>query len=300
MSPATPEPTPRSGFVSIVGRPNSGKSTLLNRLVGDKISIVTSRPQTTRNVVRGILNDSRGQIVFLDTPGMHIPKDELNKYMVAQARKALEDADVSVVMVEAPNAFGAGDKYLARWLREEDAPAILAVNKIDLVKPGKLREITQETPEKDFWQDEFYISSLHGLGVKELLASLKKRMPVGPRLFPRETLTDRNERYIVSELIRESVFKLTRDEIPHSTAVVVDEFKEGDVCHIQATIFVEADSQKGIIVGKGGQMIKNIGTSARTEIETMLGCKVFLQLFVKVRKRWRKKSRDLEEFGYHE
>jgi len=288
----------RSGYVAIFGRPNVGKSTLVNALLGQKISIVSDRPQTTRDRILCVYDDDDCQIVFLDTPGMHKPKDELNRYMVAQARQALEDADLSIAMVEAADAFGSGDKYLARWLREENAPSLLVVNKIDLVAPEKLSEVTQEVPEKDFWQEEFYISSLHGEGVKELLKAIKQRMPVGPRYFPREALTDKDERYMASELIRESVFQLTREEIPHSTAVVVDEFTEGDVCQIQATVFVEADSQKGIVVGKRGSMIKNIGTAARAEIEKMLGCKVYLQLFVKVRKKWRKKPRDLEEFGY--
>lgn len=290
----------RAGYVAVFGRPNVGKSTLVNTFIGSKISIVSEQPQTTRDRILCIYDDDEAQIVFLDTPGMHKPRDQMNDYMVRQARQSLQDADLSLVMVEAQDAFGPGDRYLATWLKESNAPAILTVNKIDLVSPIQIKQLQPSIPEPNFWLDQYYISALEGLGVSELLSVIKSRMPVGTRFFPEGVLTDRTERYLVGELVRESIFQLTREEVPHSSAVVIEEFKEREDAKslISATVYVETESQKGIIVGKDGQMIKRIGSSARLEMERLTGRGVFLDLRVKVRKKWRKNPRDLREFGY--
>jgi len=293
-------PDLRAGYVAVFGRPNVGKSTLVNALIGSKVSIVSEQPQTTRDRVLCIYDDDDVQIVFLDTPGMHRPRDKMNDYMVHQARRCLQDADLSLMMVEAQDAFGPGDRYLASWLKESKAPAILIINKIDLVSPSQLRSLESNLPEMDFWLERHYISALNESGVSDLLCALKQRLPLGVRFFPEGLLTDRSERYLVGELVRESIFRLTREEVPHSSAVVVDEFKEREDAKsfISATVYVETESQKGIIVGKEGQMIKRIGSTARQEMERLIGRGVYLDLRVKVRKKWRKNPKDLREFGY--
>lgn len=291
----------RSGYVAVFGRPNVGKSTLVNSILGQKISIVSEKPQTTRDRVLCIYEDDDSQIIFLDTPGMHKPRDVMNEYMVSEAKRALEDADVAVVLLDASEGFGPGDRYLATWLRESaEVPIYLVVNKIDLIPAKHLRKLSNEIPEPGLWTEQFFISALNGEGVEEFMKSIKSRIPSGPPFYPQGTLTDKNQRYMVGELIREKVFLSTRQEVPYSTAVVVQEFKEREQgkWFISATIYVEAESQKGIIVGKGGTMIKTIGAEAREEIEQLIGHSVFLDLRVKVRKKWRKNIKDLKEFGY--
>jgi len=287
-----------SGFVSIIGRPNTGKSTLLNAILGEKISIVSKRAQTTRNVIKGVKNIDDGQIVFLDTPGIHRGRGALSSFMLKEAMNSIKDVDALILLVEAaPPAQG--DLSIIKALKNTESPVILCINKIDTVgRPELLPVINGYKPLYPF-HDIVPISALKGLGVDIVLDILKKELPEGPPFFPVDMVTDQPERFVVSEMVREKVFRLTRQEIPYSTAVMVEEFKEGPkVISIRAVINVERDSQKGIIIGRKGAMLKKIGTLARAEIERFLGAKVFLELFVRVKKDWTVNERSLREFGY--
>ncbi|HJV36662.1 GTPase Era [Geomonas sp.] len=291
----------RSGFVSIVGRPNVGKSTLLNRILGEKIVITSDKPQTTRNRIQGIHNIPGGQIVFIDTPGIHRAKNRLNKFMVEEALASIEGVDLILFLVEGDADPAREANMIKEVLSGVNIPVILVMNKIDLVPKGELLERMQCYGETYPFKEIIPISAFTGDGVEQLVKLVHGLLPEGPCYFPDDILTDVPERFVVAEIIREKIFRLTRDEVPYSVAVVVDSFKErpDGLVAIAATINVERDSQKGIIIGKRGDMLKKIGMQARQEIELLLDTKVFLELFVRVSPEWSENSRMLKEFGYH-
>lgn len=292
--------THKSGFVAIIGRPNVGKSTLLNRIVQQKIAIMSDKAQTTRNKIQGVYTTPEAQIVFIDTPGIHKPKHRLGDYMVESAYSALREVDAVLFLVSADQPRGRGDDFIIEHLRKTKAPVFLVINKIDKIAPDELLPIIEDYRAEFDFKEVVPISATEGNNVDTLLQELVDLMPEGPQYYPEDQVTDHPEYFIVSELIREKVLFLTRDEVPHSVAVVVDSMKrdEYDKVHVQATIIVERDSQKGIIIGKGGKMLKDIGTKARMDIEHLLGNKVFLELWVKVQKNWRDKQTYLTDYGY--
>ena len=290
----------KSGFVAIVGRPNVGKSTLLNRIVGQKIAIMSDKAQTTRNKIQGVYTTDTTQIVFIDTPGIHKPKHRLGDYMVEAAYSALHEVEVVLFMVAADQKRGKGDDMIIERLKKLSVPVYLIINKIDKIHPNDLLEqIDDFKAQMDFAQI-IPISATQGNNFETLMSELEKSMPSGPQYFPEDQITDHPEYFVVSELIREKILQLTRDEVPHSVAVVIDSMKRkpDEKVQIQATIIIESDSQKGIIIGKGGSMLKKIGTQARKDIEKLLGDKVYLELWVKVQKDWRDKQVYLTDFGY--
>lgn len=290
----------KSGFVAIVGRPNVGKSTLLNRIVGQKIAIMSDKAQTTRNKIQGVYTTEEAQLIFIDTPGIHKPKHRLGDFMVETAYSALREVDAVLFMISADQKRGKGDDMIIERLKNSEAPVFLVINKIDKIHPNDLLAIIDDYSQQMDFAEVVPISATEGNNVENLMATLIKQMPEGPQYFPDDQVTDHPEYFIVSELIREKVLLLTRDEVPHSVAVVVDSMKrnENDKVQVEATIIVERDSQKGIIIGKGGKMLKQIGTKARLDIEHLLGDKVFLELWVKVQKDWRDKQTYLKDFGY--
>ena len=298
MSDPKPESEFRSGFVSIVGRPNSGKSTLLNRLVGDKISIVTSSPQTTRHVVRGIVNDRRGQIVFLDTPGIHRPVYKMNQRMMRVMLGSLEEIDVVMLMVDASEPFGRGEAFALNLISKAPSRRFLLLNKIDKVAKRKLLpQIDRYRTAADFDQ-VVPISALDGDGVGTVVDEIFRYLPEGPMYYPSDQLSDQPERFLVAEMIREKLIVRTRQELPHATAIVIERFEEGEgVVRIYASIVVERESQKIIVIGTAGQVLKKVGVEARAEIESLLGRKVYLDLHVKVRKKWRDDDQMLRTLG---
>jgi GTPase len=289
------------GMVTIVGAPNAGKSTLLNRILGQKISITSKKPQTTRNRILGLLNRPKAQLIFLDTPGVHRAAGPLNERIVEVALSTLNDADAILMLVDAAAPALPAESYLVEKLAATTRPKVLALNKIDLIdKPGLLKLIEQWSRRLDF-QAIVPVSATHGTQVDALVAALIQILPIGPPLYPPEDLTDLPERFIAAEMIREKVFRLTGQEIPYASAVTVDDFseeKQGRLIRIQATIHVERESQKGIVIGKQGRKLKEIGEAARAEIERMVGCQVFLKLFVRVQKNWSKDPKALQRFGY--
>lgn len=292
----------KSGYATIAGAPNAGKSTLLNRILGEKISIISRKPQTTRNRILGVYHRPGAQIVFYDTPGIFIAKDPLNVKIVDTALGAIGDADVLLTVVDAAHPDPASEALLAEKIRGLKLPAILTLNKIDLVADKeKLLEIIAGWSARHAFEAVVPVSALDGTQVEELIAAIVKALPAGPPYFPEDTLTDATERFIAAELIREKIFRLTGEEIPYASAVTVEAFKpdaDKKRVNIEATIHLERDSQKGIIIGKGGAMLKCIGTEARQDIEKMTGSKVFLKLFVRVQKNWRKDTKAIERFGY--
>jgi len=292
----------KSGFISIIGRPNVGKSTFLNRVIGQKIAIMSDKPQTTRNKVQGVLTTDDSQLIFIDTPGIHKPKHRLGDFMMKVAQNTLKEVDLILFMVNAEEGFGRGEEFILEKFENIKTPIFLVVNKIDTIHPDKLFSVIDSYKEKYPFKEIIPISALEGNNVETLLTQIKKYMPEGPQFYPADQVTDHPERFIVSELIREKALHLTREEIPHSLAVVIEkmERKENEVVHVMATIVVERDSQKGIIIGKQGGMLKEIGKRARTDIENLLGNKVFLELWVKVQKDWRNKMTQLRDFGFRE
>lgn len=292
----------KSGFVAIVGRPNVGKSTLLNRIVGQKIAIMSDKAQTTRNKIQGVYTTPEAQLIFIDTPGIHKPKHRLGDFMVETAYSALREVDEVLFMISADQKRGKGDDFIIERLKNVQSPVYLVINKIDKVHPDELLGIIEDYSSQMEFAQVVPISATEGNNVERLMEVLVDEMPEGPQYFPDDQVTDHPEYFIVSELIREKVLFLTRDEVPHSVAVVIDTMKrnENNKIHIQATIIVERDSQKGIIIGKGGKMLKDIGTKARRDIENLLGDKVFLELWVKVQKDWRDKRVYLQDFGYRQ
>ncbi len=294
--------THKSGFIAIVGRPNVGKSTLLNRVVGQKIAIMSDKAQTTRNKIQGVYTTEDAQLIFIDTPGIHKPKHRLGDFMVETAYSALREVDVTLFMISADQKRGKGDDFIIERLRQSNTPVFLVINKIDKVHPDQLLAIIEDYTAQMNFTEVVPISATEGNNFEKLIELLTDSMPEGPQYFPDDQITDHPEYFIVSELVREKVLLLTRDEVPHSVAVVVDSMKRdhNDKVHIQATIVVERDSQKGIIIGKGGKMLKQIGTKARLDIEHLLDDKVYLELWVKVQKDWRDKQTFLTDYGYRQ
>jgi GTPase len=291
----------KSGFVSIIGRPNSGKSTLLNYLVGEKVSIVTDKPQTTRNLIRGIVTQPEGQIVFLDTPGIHKPVHRMNERMMKSAREAMADVDLILFIVDTSASFGRGDEFTLELLKPVAAKKFLLLNKIDLVEKKKLLPLMERYSKAGDFEEIIPVSALTGENVEEVVKEVLKHLPEGPMFYPSDQISDQQERAIAAEMIREKLIISTEEEMPYSTAVVIDRFEEDDkLDRIYASIFVERDSQKAIVIGKGGQRLKQIGTEARKELEKFLGKKVFLELHVKVKRHWRDDEETLRSLGFSE
>lgn len=292
----------KSGFVALIGRPNVGKSTLMNHIIGQKIAITSNKPQTTRNKIQTVYTDERGQIIFLDTPGIHKAKNKLGEYMVNVAERTLKDVDVILWLVEASDYIGAGEQHILEVLSDIKKPVILAINKMDALKNqdevllimekfSKLRDFTEIVP----------VSALKGVNTGELLKVLYQYLPEGPLYYDEDTVTDQPMRQIAAELIREKALRLLKDEIPHGIAVEIDKMstRKGGLTDIEATIICERDSHKGIVIGKGGAMLKRIGTAARKDIEDMMEGQVNLKLWVKVRKEWRDSDIQMKNFGYN-
>ena len=290
----------KSGFVAIVGRPNVGKSTFMNYVLGQKIAIMSDKAQTTRNKIQGVYTNQECQIVFLDTPGIHKPKHELGNFMVESAYSALKEVDAVLFMVNAAEKRGPGDDFIIEKLKKIKTPVFLVLNKIDLISPDELLDRVESYQETIPFAGIIPISVLHGNNVQELMTTLTNHLPEGPQYYPSDQITDHPEYFVVSELIREKILHLTKEEIPHSVAVTVDKMQkdEFDKVHVYANIIVERPTQKGIIIGKGGKLLKEIGVRARKDIEQLLGNKVYLELWVKVEKDWRKKKSHLQDFGY--
>ena len=289
----------KSGFVSIIGRPNSGKSTLVNYLVGEKVSIVTDKPQTTRNIVRGIVTRPEGQIVLLDTPGVHKPTHRMNERMMQAVRDAMSEVDAVALIVDASVPFGRGDEFTLDLIRPVASPKFLLLNKIDKIKKQDLLPLIDRYAKLVPFEEVIPISALTGEGVETFVSVLFKHLPAGPAYYPEDQFTDQPERAIAAEAIREKLIVHTREELPYSTAVVIDQFEEGETLHrIHATIYVERDSQKAIVIGKGGQMLKEVGSAARQDLEKFFGRKIYLELKVKVEKSWRDDEQTLERFGF--
>ena len=284
----------KSGFVTLIGRPNVGKSTLMNHLIGQKIAITSNKPQTTRNRIQTVLTTEEGQIVFVDTPGIHKAKNKLGEYMVNIAERSLNEVDVVLWLVEPSNFIGAGEKHIIEQLKKVKTPVILVINKIDMVKREEILAFI------DTYRKE-YVSARTGDNTDELVKVILNYLPYGPQFYDEDTVTDQPERQIVAELIREKALHCLNEEIPHGIAVAIDQMKMNKkVCHIDATIICERDSHKGIIIGKQGSMLKKIGSTARYEIERLLDCKVNLKLWVKVQKNWRDSDYMMKNFGYRE
>ena len=290
----------KSGFVALVGRPNVGKSTLLNQLLERKIAIVSDKPQTTRHKILSILNRENTQIVFLDTPGIHKPKHKLGEHLVDVALSALREVDVVLFLTEVTAPPGSGDRYILKQMQDLKTPVFLVLNKIDLISKQAILEMITRYRESYNFAEIIPVSALKGENTARLIEVLVKYLPVGPQYYPAGTIIDRPETFIMAELIREKVLRLTSEEIPHSVAVVIDQLEKRseNLIAVGATIYTERESQKGILIGKGGSMLKKIGQLARQEIENLLGSKIYLELWVKVRKNWRNRPDYLERLGY--
>ena len=291
-----------SGFVSVIGRPNAGKFTLVNHLVGAKVAIVADKPQTTRTIIQGVLTRPEAQIIFLDTPGIHKPSDPINEFMVEQALGALEGIDLALLVYvhDATHPLNEGDDSALGLLKKASTPAILVLNKIDRLKSkSALAALLDGFRQKHEFAEYFSISATTGEGCDELLAAITSRMPAGPAFFPEDYLTDSPERFIAAETVREKILQLTRDEVPHSVAVLVDQWEDKpNITRVAATIFVERRGQKIIIVGTKGSMLKRIGTEARLDLEALLGRRFYLELFVKVQPGWRENPSFLKELDW--
>ena len=300
------EPKPKSGIVALVGRPNAGKSTLLNRILGQKVSIVSNKPQTTRNRIVGILNEPRGQIAFLDTPGIHKPLHKLNVRMMDHVRSTFGEADIVALLVDVSEEFGRGDEFVIKMFRDvkennPDTKRIVVLNKIDLLKKQKLLPLMEKYGAMDLFDAIVPLSATSGDGVDELKKFLFDTLQEGEPAYPIEDYTTQPERFFAAELIREKVLQNTSDELPYTTAVSVDRFEEDEaknLIRIWATIVVERESQKPIVIGKGGEMVKRIGTAARVDLESILGAKVFLDLHIAVHEQWREDERFLGELDW--
>jgi len=290
-----------SGFVALIGRPNVGKSTLINALLGEKVAIISDRPQTTRNQIRAVLTRPEEQIIFIDTPGLHKPKHLLGTKMVKMAESTLQEVDLVSFIVEAHHPPGQGDRYIAEILEKAHCPLLLVLNKSDLTSPQTLADNKKLYSQLCSFQAIFTLSALCGDNLTAYLDAVSELMPEGPQYYPPEMITDQPERFIAAEIIREKVIQLTRQEIPFSIAVVIEEMKmreRKDLLDVRAEIFVERKSQVGIIVGKGGLLLKEIGTRARQELEALFGEKIFMDLRVKVKKDWRNREEELRRLGY--
>lgn len=291
----------KSGFVSIIGRPNVGKSTFMNKVLGQKVAIMSDKPQTTRNKVQGVYTKDESQIVFIDTPGIHKPKHQLGEHMMKVARNTLRETEVILFIINAAEEIGRGDEYIIDMLKHTKTPIILVLNKIDLVHPDELLKQIDVYKEKLDFSDIVPISALQGNNIDRLLSVIESHLPEGPMYYPKDRITDHPEFFIVSELIREKALHKLSQELPHAIGVEVMKMKgqdDGGKVRVEATIYVERDSQKGMVIGKGGKMLKEIGQEARRDIENLLGSKVYLELWVKVQKDWRNKPQFIRSLGY--
>jgi len=292
----------RSGFVALIGRPNAGKSTLLNNMIGQKIAIISDKPQTTRNRIVGIITEDDWQVVLLDTPGIHKPKDKLGDSMVKIALNTLNEVDVIYYLIDASVPFGGGDAFIIEKLKAIKTPVFLLLNKIDLLEKQQLLPLIDFYQNKREWQEIVPVSALKGENIRSLLDATLHYLQAGPRYYPDDALTDQPEMVLIAELIREKIIETTREEVPHSVAVIVEhmETRKNNLIYIGATIYVERDSQKGILIGKNGEKLKEIGSKARQDIERLLGNKAFLELWVKVKADWRNREGLLRELGYRD
>ena len=296
----TDNPSYKSGFVTLIGRPNVGKSTLMNRLIGQKIAITSNKPQTTRNRIQTVLTLEEGQIVFLDTPGIHKAKNKLGDYMVNVAEHTLEQVDVILWLVEPTTFIGAGERHIIEQLKKTKTPVILVINKTDTVQKEEVLLFIDTYRKELYFQEIVPVSALKGHNTDELLKCILKYLPYGPAFYDEDTITDQPMRQLVAEMIREKALRLLEDEIPHGVAVTIESMKEqGRICHIEATIVCERESHKGIIIGKGGNMLKKIGSQARPDMEKLLEKQVNLKLWVKVKKDWRDSDYLLKNYGYN-
>jgi GTPase len=291
----------KSGFVSFIGRPNAGKSTLLNRLVGEKLAIVSDKPQTTRNRILGVRNYPDAQVVFLDTPGIHRPLHRMNVRMVDAALETIHEVDILGLVVDASEKFGHGDKYVFDLVKDVETPVFLILNKIDVVKKTRLLPIIDECAREGRFAEIVPVSAATGLNVDRLERAIIERLPEGPALYPEDYLTDQPDRFMAAEIVREKLLQFTHAEIPFSSAVLIDRFEEPEaekgLLRLYCTIVVDRESQKPIVVGRNGEMIKRIGTAAREELERFFSTKVFLDLHVRVRTDWREDDRTLQDLG---
>lgn len=293
----------KSGFVSIVGRPNVGKSTLMNNVVGEKIAIMSDKPQTTRNTIQAVYTDEECQIVFLDTPGIHKPKNKLGEFMVKSATDAFKNVDLVLFVVDDSKKIGPGDRKIIEDLKSIKTPVILVLNKIDKLEENELFELMQLYSKEELFKEIVPISALKGRNINELLKVIEKYLEEGPKYFPDYMITDQPERVLVSELIREKVLHYLNDEVPHGVAVEIEKMKsrkDKEIVDISAVIYCERDSHKGIIIGKNGRKLKGIGKSAREDMELLLGSKINLQLWVKVKENWRNLQNYISDFGYND
>lgn len=296
----------KTGFIGIIGRPNVGKSTLMNAILGEKVAITADKPQTTRNTIRGIytrFDDEYGdegvQMVFIDTPGIHKPHSKLGNFMTESAINTFKEVDVILFLVDSDINKGPGDKYILEMLKNVDTPKLLVINKIDKMEPEAFRKIYETYDEMGIFEGVYGTSALEGKNVDNLIAGIEEHLEEGPQFFPEDMVTDHPERFIVSEIIREKVLHYLDDEVPHGVAIEIESYKEEpNITRIGAVIYCERKSHKGIIIGKGGKKLKGIGKSARLEIEALLGCKVFLEIWVKVKENWRDSDFALSNFGY--
>ena len=291
----------KSGFVGLIGRPNVGKSTLINNIIGTKIAIISNKPQTTRNIIQGIYNDEDSQIVFVDTPGIHKPNHKLGQYLNKQAYYSIDDVDVIMMLTDVSETLGAGDKYVIEKLKEVNKPVILILNKIDKIPREKI--LTKIVEYKDLYNfsEIIPISALTSINVDDVIKTCKKYLPESVKFFDDDTITNKSNKFLISEMIREKIFLLTEEEVPHSTSCYIEKIeKSKNSLNIIATIVVDRDSLKRIIIGKQGAMIKKIGTMARYDIEQLLKKKVYLDLHVRTIEKWRDKEKYLSEFGYNE
>ena len=289
----------RSGFVALAGRPNAGKSTLINSLIGEKVAIVSSKPQTTRSEIRGIYTDENCQIIFTDTPGIHKPKFRLESRMNKEAADVIQGVDLIYLVVDASVSYAKGDEFVLNMVKNTGLPVFLVLNKMDKMKPEKIVKVIQQWQERYDFAEYFPLSAKFGRSFEDLIKTTSKYLPEGDLLYPAEMTNDGAENFRIAELIREKILTQTEDEVPHAAAVIIEnkEFKK-DKVYIQAMILVERDSQKGIMIGKQGQMLKKIGSLAREDIEKLLGKKVFLELFVRVESEWRSRDARITEYGY--
>ncbi|CAM4025546.1 GTPase Era [Cohnella lubricantis] len=290
----------KSGFVAIVGRPNVGKSTLMNQVIGQKIAIMSDKPQTTRNKIHGVYTTDNAQIVFLDTPGIHKPNSKLGDYMVKSAQSALQEVEAVLFLIDVSEELGGGDRFIIELLKKVQTPVILVLNKIDKVHPEQLLPVIEKYSKLHSFADIVPVSAVHGSNVQTLLNQLVGYLPEGPMYYPADQVTDHPEQFVCAELIREKILQLTREEIPHSIAVEIESMGTSDngVVRIGAVIYVERQSQKGIVIGKNGAMLKQVGKMAREDMERLLGSKIFLELWVKVKEDWRNRESVLKSLGF--